>query len=190
MRMMMGGGGMIPPAFLLARDDVQRDLQLSSDQRSRLDAFREESMQKMRETMMNNQGGDREAMRGIFQKMQTEADQRVKEILTADQMKRLGEIRIQMAGSRAAMDPEVQKQLGITAAQRTRLTTLQRGHGDAQRSVMERARGGEIEWSQVREISQRNDKALETEIDKVLSQAQKAKLKEMGGKPFERRDDN
>ena len=36
----------------------------------------------------------------------------------------------------------------------------------------------------------KNGEILDSEIGKLLTDAQKAKLKEMGGKKFERKDDN
>lgn len=184
----MGGGGLMPLSFTLMRQDVQDELKLTSDQKDKLDALRTESMNKMRGMFTPGQQPTDET-RKAMEKMREEGEAKAKAILTDDQNKRLQEIRIQMAGSNAVFDKDVAKAIGITTDQDTKLKTLQQQMQDANRQVFEKAQNGEIERSQIRDIMTKNRETLKTQIDKVLTDAQKAKLKEMGGATFEQKDE-
>ena len=46
------------------------------------------------------------------------------------------------------------------------------------------ARRGELDREQTRPLMEKNRKIMDTELGKILTDAQKAKLKDMGGKPF------
>ena len=59
---------------------------------------------------------------------------------------------------------------------------------EANQALVDKGREGEIEWSEVGEKTQKNSKALDAEIDKVLTPAQRTKLKEMAGAKFEFKD--
>lgn len=182
----MGGGDSL--VGLANRADVQRDIAVSADQKAKLEAMQEkqrEDMQAMMEQIRNSgQMPDREAMQKMMQDAQAKQNEELKKILSADQLKRLGEIRIQVAGNRALMFPEVQKELGFTADQQAKLRSLQQKQQEANQSLMEKMRNQEISREEMQEARQRNDKAMNDELAKILTEAQKGKLKEMGGKEF------
>jgi hypothetical protein len=48
---------------------------------------------------------------------------------------------------------------------------------------------GELTMEDVQAKRKKNDEILDSEIGKLLTEAQKAKLKEMGGKKFDRKDE-
>lgn len=181
--MRMGGGD--NPAFLLMREDVQRDLALTDEQKGKLEALRTEQMEAMRARMQEIMGGggqpDREVMRKEMEKFQEENTKRTNAILTEGQQKRLQEISIQLSGNRAVMRPEVAKQLGITEAQQRQINTLRERMQEANQSLMQRMRDGELDRDQLRGSMERNNTVMNDELGKVLTQAQKDKLKEMGG---------
>lgn len=170
--------------MLLGRTDVQRDLALTTEQRDKLQAMQDEMRSKMREMFQGGGGGGadtQDAMRTLMESTQKE----VAAILTPAQMKRLGEIRIQLMGARAAMDPEVQKSLGVTADQKTRLDRLMTGMQEANAAVRARMQNGDLSREEGMASMTRNTEVLNAEIAKVLTEEQNAKLKEMGGKKFE-----
>lgn len=184
----MRGGGMMgmqdrSGVMLLVRADVQRDLKLTSEQQSKLQAMQASMMERMREMWQNNQGGqpNMDALRQMNEAMQKE----VATVLTPAQMKRLGEIRVQLQGNRAALDPEVQKELGITAEQKGRLDQLQQGLQSANQSVRQRMQNGDISREEGMASMQRNNEVMNQEIAKILTAAQNEKLKTMGGAKFE-----
>lgn len=189
--MMMGGrGGQMTRSMLLGRADVQADLKLTEKQKADLQAVQEAAAEEMRnrmEEMRANGGGggfDRDAMRAEMEAFQKKQDDKIKAIVTEDQWNRLGEIRIQLAGPRAALMPEVQKALNLTGAQKNSLDALAEKQQQANNELMQRMRDGEIEREQMAELRAQNDKILGEEIAKVLTAEQNEMLKKMGGAPF------
>ena len=84
-----------------------------------------------------NGGGDPEAMRKMFEEARAKRLEQVKKILSADQYSRLKGIEIQLSGNAAILDPEIQKDLALTDAQKTKIKTLQKQQSDAMRSAMD-----------------------------------------------------
>jgi len=181
-----GGGGDLQ---LLQRPDVQKDLKLSEDQKKAIAKVQEESQAAMRARMeelrSGGGGGDREAMMAEFQKMQKANEDKVKAVLTPEQQKRIKQIGIQMAGNRVVMREDIQKELGIDAAQKQKLDALQAAMQEANQAIMQRMRDQEIDREQMTELMNKNNKTMDDEIAKVLTEEQKGKLKEMSGPKFE-----
>jgi len=190
-----GGFGMQgDPLQLTGREDVQKDLALTDDQKTKLTELRDKVQAKMGEAFQaarDAAGDDRDAMRKAMQatmaKISEENAKAVAEILTADQSKRLKEIIVQFAGVQVVVNnKEIQKELGITDEQKAKFTELQTRQQTATREAMQNAQGDQ---AAMREIFTKNAKIMEEEVNKVLTDAQKAKLKELGGtKKFERVD--
>lgn len=178
------GGGQV-----VFRSDVQADLQLTDEQKTKLTEYRQ-SMRGQGGRQRGQGGGNgaggnggagnREAMEA----RRLEQEKKLAEILTPDQVKRLKEIQIQLAGAQAILQPEVQKELALDAAQTKKIEDLQKGFRDANQSVMERVRNQEIDREKAAEARRTNTEALKTELQKVLTAAQAEKLKTLGGKPF------
>lgn len=187
---MMGGMGS-SPAFLLRRADVQDDLKLTGEQKDRLNVMQEDMTKSMRERFMS--GGERpsrEEMTKIFETMQKEAEAKVAEILTPEQVKRLDQIAVQMAGNAAAMNPKFAKDLNITADQKTKMEALSTAMQSANRGVQQKMRSGDLDRDAGMETMKKNSDALNVEIGKLLTQTQKDKLKAMSGAPFTRKDED
>ncbi len=195
MGMMRGGQG--GGVALLAREDVKDDLGLTSEQNSQIkaiqDGVRDKMMAKMQEAGISFGGGQRPDMAEI-QKIMTpvmkEIEAEIEKVLKPEQKKRLDEIDVQLSGNRIAQREKFQKELAMTPDQIAKVKKLSETAQQANQAVMEKARNQEIEWTEVRTINEKNNKALDAEIGKVLTQAQKDKIKEMSGKPFVAKDDN
>lgn len=171
--------------FLVNRADVQKDIKFTAAQKNKLDALRQkqqEDRQAMFQDMQN--GGDRQAMMEKFQKLQEEADKEIMAILTDTQKKRLKEISIQLAGPRAVMQEEIAKELKLTGAQKKKIDDLMQAQGQANQEIFAKMRNGEIEQEEVRSLMEKNNKALEAEINKVLTADQKNQLEKMKGAEF------
>lgn len=184
MRFGGGGGG---PMGLLRRHDVQKDLVLTDDQKSKIDSIQEDSRSSMRElfqSQMSEGGGrpDFEKMRPEMEKIQNASQDKIKAVLTPEQYTRLKQIFIQMDGVRSAQNEDVQKDLGVTDAQKAQIKDLQDKQMKAMRAAFE---GGERpSREEMQEMRKKMTEVMETELGKILTDAQKAKLKELGGKPF------
>lgn len=182
-----GGFGMQDPSgvFLLRREDVQGELKLTADQKSKLTTIQEDQRAKMREMFQGGGGGgDREAMMAEMQKMQAENNKVTLAVLDDTQKKRLKELAVQRMGNGVAANAEMQKELGITDDQKAKIKDLQAKQQEANQAVMQKMRDGEIQREELQGIMQKNTDIYNAELGKILTDAQKAKIKEMGGKPF------
>jgi DNA-directed RNA polymerase beta' subunit len=188
---------------LLNRDDVKGELKISDDQKSKLDALRPARGQGGNRGGGGNAGGgnggggngggnrqggtfDPEAMR----KLQAEREKNTLEVLTADQVKRLKELYVQRVGARAVLREDFQTELKFTPDQKSKIEALQKTQQEANQSVMEKVRSGELERTAVQDIMKKNETALTDELNKVLTADQKAKLKALEGTPFKFDADN
>lgn len=182
---MMGRGGG-SPVMLLQREDVQGELKLTDEQKTKLSELQTKMMEKMREMFTGGGGGrpDPDKMREVMTKASEEAQKEVDTVLNADQKKRLKELAVQRAGNSAVLNPETAKEVGITEEQKAKIKALEDMQQQANQALMEKMRNQELDRDQFREKMETNTKAFDTELAKILTDAQKAKLKEMSGKPF------
>ena len=180
---MMGGPGGGNPTMMLMRDDVKNDLKLTDDQKSKLQEVQDNTRQQMMDLFQGGggPGGDREAMRKAMEPIMKKATDEINKILTADQQKRLKEIWIQVTGNMVVMNADIQKELGITAEQKTKVDVLNKRQQAANQSIMQKVRDGEIQREDLQDIFKKNQKVMGEEIDKILTQEQKDKIKALGG---------
>lgn len=178
---------------LLQRSDVQKELNLSDDQKSKLEATRPARGQGGNRGNGgggnggggNGGGGQRPAQDPeAMAKAAAEREKTMLEVLTPDQSKRLRELFVQRAGSRAVIRPDIQDALKLTATQKEKIGELQKNQREANQAVMEKVRNGEIERTAVADIQKKNDSILQEEINKILTVEQRDKLKSMGGAAF------
>jgi Spy/CpxP family protein refolding chaperone len=188
-----GFGMQNDPVQLTGREDVQKDLALTDDQKTKLTDLREKAQQKRqeaRQAAMDAAGDDREAgmkaMQAANAKITEEMSKELATILTPDQVKRLKEILIQISGvSIVTTNKEIQTDLSITDDQKTKFADLQTKQMAAMRELFQNAQG---DRAAMQEGMAKNRKIMEDEINKILTDAQKSKLKDMGGKTFTRVD--
>jgi len=185
-RGMRGMRGFADPSgtMLLQRKDVSEELKITDDQKTKLDAVRQKAMEDMRANMPQPGSGtppDREAMMKMFTKMQENMKTEVAKILTKDQMTRLHEVNIQIAGNMAATFPDVQKDLGISDDQIAKIKDLQAKQQEANMALFQNQ---DMSREERTAAFTKNSEMLNTEIGKVLTDAQRTKLKAMGGKEF------
>ncbi len=188
---MMGRGGasIAGRVSLLQRADVQEELKIDDDQKTKFGEMQANMRTKMQEMFQGGgAGGDQAAMRKSMEKMMGDMTKEAEAILKPEQKKRLYEIAIQMAGPKAAQDADVQKALELDKDQVSKLKELADKMTKANTGIMTKMRAGEIDRSEIQPMMEKNNKILDTEIEKILTTAQKAKLTEMGGKKFEKKD--
>ncbi|MCX7799760.1 MAG: hypothetical protein N2109_05390 [Fimbriimonadales bacterium] len=193
-RMGMGMGMGMGTGFMLMRQDVQNDLKLTADQKTKIEAINQKYREQMRSRMggpgggPGGPGGDWQARMEEMRKMMEAQDKEINQILTPQQQKRMKEIRLQLMGAFAFNDPEIRKELGLTSQQISRIEELQRKAGEANMALFQRMRNNEITREQGQQAMQNNQKVLETETLKVLTPEQQNKLKAMKGAEFKRQD--
>lgn len=165
---MFGGmGGGMSDVMLLAREDVQKELELVDDQLEQLNKLRETSGQEMRDMFSGLRDLPREEMGPKMAELMREAQAKTKkaldEILLPHQSERLGQLVVQwqLQGGGLAQSEEVAKELGISDEQRDQLRT------------------------KARELERALRKKLTEDLLKELTPEQQAKYKELVGEPFE-----
>ena len=186
---MMGGFNDPSGMMLIGRKDVQKDLKVTPEQLTKIEAARTAQQEEMRAAMEamrsgGGGGGGFEGMRETFEKMQTANRKKMEEILTKEQVLRLRQINLQVMGGRALMVPEYQKELGLTTEQNDKLQALQQQMMQANQALMERVRSGEITREEVQPRMQKNGEVFNAEALKILTPEQNAKLETLKGPKF------
>ena len=178
------GGGFKPtPMMYLSRHDVRKELKVTDDQASKLDSAQQDMFSQMGEARQNA-GDDPAAMQAAMKKLIDGYNTAIKAILSEDQTKRLTEVFYQMQGASVLTDPDIQKTLKLTDDQIKQVKDLQAKQTAANDSLREKAQNGEIDQSEIFPMFQKNAEALKVAIEKVLTDAQRAQLKAMGGEAF------
>lgn len=178
---LMGGGGM-GWTQLLQIEKVQKEIELTDDQKADVEKIVTANREKMRELFGQGQGGDRQANFEKMRELQQEAQKKIEGALLPHQVARLKEIRLQVAGIGALMDADVQKELGLSEEQLQKLR-------DVGREVMQGFRPqdgqGPRDPGAMRERMQEMRQKMEEAALKVLTDDQKAKWNKMKGEKFE-----
>lgn len=183
---------------LLRRDDVQADLKVTDDQKTKIAALRGAGRRGNGGPGAGGPGaggpgaggpgagGQRTPPTAEQIAAAAEAEKKqLAEILTPEQITRLGEIRIQVLDGQAIALPDVQKQLSVTDDQKAQIKKLTDEFRAASRSVMEKAQSQEITREDATATIQKNTTKLNSALKAVLTADQTAKLKTLGGKKFE-----
>lgn len=199
----MRGGGQSMTG-LLSRADVQAELKISDDQKTKI---AELNPQRNRGGGGNGNGGGNGGAAGggnrgggtgaggnfdpaQMQQMMAEREKKTLEILNADQQKRLKELYIQRVGNRALLREDVQKELGLSSDQTAKIKDLQDKQRTANQELQQKMRNQEIDRTEGRDIMTKNQKTLDEELGKVLTGEQATKFKDMRGAEFKFDEDN
>ncbi len=205
-----GGQGELQLAM---RKDVQTDLAVTADQKTKLEELQAKQRQGRGQGGAGRAGGaggagagggggvgaggggnrvggqamtdeERAAMQKRMQEQRDQARKELGAILNEGQMKRLGEIQIQLQGNRAIVREETQKVLGLSTDQVAKIKDLQDKQQAANQALMEKVRNQELSREDVTKSRENNNKILDAELGKILTGDQASKLKDMGGKAF------
>jgi len=133
---------------LLANEAVQKELELSADQVSKITKLREDSQAEMRKQFEGVRELPEDQRRAKFEEMRTkgEASQKelrgkVNEVLLPDQQVRLKELAIQAQGTGALNNPETAEALKLTDDQKKKLETIREESGTKMRELFTGGRG-------------------------------------------------
>lgn len=175
---------------LLRRDDVKTDLQLTTDQKAKLDELMT-SMRGQRGERPNRDANatpptdaERQAMRAQMEARRAEQQKQIDAILTPAQTARLKEISLQLRGNMALLDPQMQTDLDFTSAQRDKVTSLRDKMMEASQTIFQKVQDGTITRDDAMKSMQKNGDIMKEELAKVLTRSQAEKFKSMQGAPF------
>jgi hypothetical protein len=175
-------GGQMDEFGLLRNADVRKELKVTEEEESYIgilaDEFRDED-RKFFETMRDLDREERgEKMREHFGKRQTEVNSKLGEILGADRMKRLKEIRLQLGGPMALFSPDVAAELKITDEQRDKFRESMRS------SFMEFRQRGQDDSKSPQERFEEFGKVQTEKAMAILTPDQKSQWEKMKGEPI------
>jgi Spy/CpxP family protein refolding chaperone len=176
-----GGGGV---AALLANPDVAKELKLTEDQVTKVKEVGQKVREKFKDSFGQLKDTPQEERQKKFQEiakgMADETNKALSGVLNSDQTKRLKQLELQMQGSRAFSDADVQKSLGLTDEQKEKIKTISDDAGKAMRELFQ---GGNFQEAAQKMQTLRKD-TME-KVTAVLTDAQKKSWKDMTGEPFE-----
>ncbi len=189
-----GGGMMQSPAaawgMLLRSEKVQKELELVDDQKAKLKEVADKYIAKLREAMPRRQEGEelsreqREArfaeMRKKMEAMAEENKKAIEEVLLPHQIERLKQIALQLRGTQALNDKDVQEALGLTGDQKEKIKQV--GEEMAKKRGELFGGGG---GQGMREKFEALRKETDQKLMEVLTAEQKEKFEKLKGSKFE-----
>lgn len=175
---------------LAMRADVQKELSVTDDQKTKLTDLQAKSRQGFGGGGAGGGGAaggtrpDPAAMQKMMAERRAQQKKDLAAILNDGQMKRLGELLLQRESYNALTQEEVQKALNFTSDQTQKVKDLQTKAQEANQSIMEKTRNQEMTREEGQAARTKNTKTMNDELQKILTADQAAKFKEMQGKAF------
>jgi Spy/CpxP family protein refolding chaperone len=130
----MGGGG----AMLLRMPEVQTELKLTDEQKTKVDVLMEQIRDERRGAFQELQGQGPEAFQKKLLEWRASEEKQISALLTAGQQKRYRQLQLQQQGIAAVADKSLADELKLTEEQRTHIQTVL----DEQRQSMRPPFGG------------------------------------------------
>lgn len=182
-----GGGGSL--LMIVSNDAVQAELKLDDAKKAEVAKVSEELREQFRGGG-RGQGGGGQGQRGELQaRMQEQAklaQDKLKTILSEDQMKRVKEIQYQVIGVLgAAQNADLAAALSLDDATKEKLAALSEEQREAMRDLREAVEDGSVQRDAMAAETEKVRKELEEKALALLSSDQKAKFTELVGAPFD-----
>jgi Spy/CpxP family protein refolding chaperone len=177
-----GGGG----AMLLTNKGVQKELKVTDEQASKLEALAQETMEKQREQFGKLQDVPqeerREKMQAMARTMNADLRKSLDGILKPEQVKRFEQIQLQQSGTNAFTTPRVVDALKLTDDQKSKIQQINDGVFQSMRDLREEFQSDRE--GAMKKMADLRKQALDKSLA-VLTDSQKATWKELNGEPFE-----
>lgn len=181
----MRGGGFLGGslAALAQNEAVQKELGVTDDQKSKLREAAEAGRRPRagqgggQRDFQNMSNEDRQRLREEANQRRAEQDKKIADILDAKQLARLKQIQVQAAGAGVLMNEEVAAKLNVTDEQRQKVT-------EGLRALRPQGQPGGGQGGGPAAFAQMRERSLAVLMD-VLTDDQKATLKELAGEPFD-----
>jgi hypothetical protein len=179
------------PPFVVFRDNVQKDLKLTVEQKKTLDERLQATVQETMQFFQSQQATTPEDRSKEHQayacKSQEKLTAFLKDTLKEDQFKRLRQVMLQREGAFALGNQSVMKELEFTDSQRMQLVEIvQAMQKKIEPLLKEAQKGGNPEEIRPKVLKIRDEHR--DRIDNLLSDTQKKQWKQMLGKPLDLAD--
>lgn len=195
------GGGRGGALGLLRNEAVQKELGISDEAREKLTKLAESAGAEMRAEMEKaGVTGGFQALQGLSPEQRQEMQKKmadamrtaqekivpqIKAALTPEQYARLQQIGWQSAGAVALNDPELSKELNLSADQLKQLVAAMEESNAKSRELFQGAAGGGGGFQEIGQKMQELNKARDEKMLGVLTADQKAAFEKLKGKPFD-----
>jgi hypothetical protein len=161
-------------------DEVKDAMKLTEQQEEKIEEINDAQRDEFRKLLQ--EGAGREEM----QKVNQDATAKLKEVLDADQQKRLRGILVQVVGPSAVLiDPEIADELTVTDEQKAKLRAVQESNmqamGEAFREMRDQELSGDERRAKFEELRNDSNKKLLAE----LTTAQQEQLESLKGEKVE-----
>lgn len=167
---------------LVLRKDVQDDLGLDSETRTKLKKAYDRAMAD-NDVDVQDHGGGTTVMRGMgMAKANEEFLAAAMKLLTAPQKARLKQIKLQATSYAALDDDEIETALKLNDGQRKQIADL-KAKAQKEQTDLFRAAGNSLSEETMGKVTAIQKKLI-VDLGKVLTAAQQAEFKKLQGKPF------
>jgi Spy/CpxP family protein refolding chaperone len=168
--------GMTIRLLLLRQKSVQKELEITPDQAAKIKEFthaQSEAVRKLRDA-------GEEERKEAHQKLAKENKEFLEKTLTAQQNKRLHQITMQFTALHHLTSPELVKELNLSDEQVQKLKDLQK---ESRKEVVAILTAKEREGKKEKFAKHREE--VRTKVNAILTDDQKAKVREIAGPQFE-----
>jgi hypothetical protein len=162
-------------------DEVKPELKLTPDEGTKLEGLIEKMGGDVMETV-TSAGGDIQAITDGLKKINAKYDVEALKVLTPDQTTRLKQLYIQFNGDSTVPVEWVSKELMITDDQKAKVKKLE---AEQNQKMMDAFQSGGGSPDEAGPVLKRIKDEFDASIDKILTDDQRTKLKDMQGAKFE-----
>ena len=168
------------PYLVLIRDPVvQAELRLNEQQRQSIRELTDELDGPI--WTLRNQGGEKGTQ--LFKQLNSTAESRMEQILTAAQRKRLAQLRVSVFGMKALLRDDVAEMLDLSEQQRMQIRQVLEEAAEPKEESPQQAKNGKPPIKPVKSKPLAN--SPQTRIDAILSRQQLQKMRDVLGPPVD-----
>lgn len=171
---------------LAAREQVQSELKLTDEQKTKIRDLAQKTGEQMRGLFGQGQDLSREERAEKFRQATNQAEEQLKAILTPEQQDRLRGIAIQQFGAQMLTRDDVAQKLNLTDEQKKQVRqVLDQAQEQRRQSFQNRQQGQQPDFAALREQMEKQRKETDEKALAVLTPRQKEQWEQMKGKPVD-----
>ncbi|MCS7187988.1 MAG: hypothetical protein N3B10_14375 [Armatimonadetes bacterium] len=180
--MMFARGGPMMMLGLLRSPQVQQELKITEEQRTKLEQLGEQLREKFRGLGQELRGLPPEEREKRIESLNAEVEKELAKVLDEKQLKRLKQIALQVEGYAALARPSVAKEVGLTEGQLKQILEILREANEKRRALFQQGPPADPQarFQEMQKIRQ----WVEEQIGKLLTEQQKKKWQQLIGEPF------
>ncbi len=180
--MMFGGGGPMMMLGLLNNPQVRQELELTEKQSTKLQQLVNQLREKFRGLGLQLRDLSPEEQAKRLETIKAEVEKELEKVLNEQQLKRFKQISLQVQGYGALAQTDVAKEVGLTEGQLKQVREILRESAEKRNAILRQGATGkpQARFQEMLKIRQ----WVNEQIEKLLTEQQKNKWKELIGEPF------